>query len=242
VYPSSDVIRVKLILLVLVCSILSACSNLPTGGNKAISKSEATSEDNKLLNKSGKEDKDDTRINTEQTGIKSTAIDPMADIQINSEIKKVYSQVSKLDKKNKFSEALVLLNEIEFKYPQLSGPSYQKSRILLRQENYDKALEQAELSISKNKRNYYSHNLKAVILRSKGDFQASKSAYLDAINVYPDYPNSHLNLGVLADLYLRDLPLALSYYQNYMKLTGNRDEKVKNWIVEIQRRIQLEKK
>jgi len=234
---SNVVFRVKLVLFVLVCTALSACSSLPIESNKTTSEKEAGS-----VNKSGEQVIDDKNIDSEQMSIRPTAIDPMADIKINTEIKKIYSQVSKLDKKSNFLEAISLLDKIEVKYPQLSGPSYQKARILLRQEKYNQALEQAELSISKNKRNYYSHNLKAVILRTKGDFQASKSAYMDALNAYPGYPNSHLNLGVLADLYLRDLPLALSHYQNYMRLVKNQDEKVKNWIIEIQRRIQLEKK
>jgi len=235
-YPSNGIIRLRLLFALLVCSLLSACSNLPIGEKKV------TASDQQSQDASEGKIKDNKDVIAKQAVMNPSAIDPMADIQINSEIKKIYTQVSKLDKKKKFSQAIGLLNDIEAKYPQLSGPSYQKSRLLLRQDKFDQALEQADLSISKNTRNYYSHNLRGVILRSKGDFQGSKKAYIEAINTYPNYPNSYLNLGVLADLYLRDLPLALTHYRNYMKLTGNQDKKVKNWIIEIQRRIQLEKK
>ena len=58
-----------------------------------------------------------------------------------------------------------------------------------------------------------------------------------AIKVYPPYPNSHLNLGVLADIYMGELSLALIQYREYMRLVGNNDKTVANWILELERRI-----
>lgn len=163
--------------------------------------------------------------------------DPMVDIQINSEIKKVYSKVASLDKSRKYTEAINLLEKIQLKYPQLSGPDYQKARIYFSQKKLDVALTSVEASLKNNARNYYSLNLKGVILREKGDFEGAKIVYLKAIEVYPPYPNSHLNLGVLSDIYMRNLPLALIQYKEYMKLTSNKDKTVANWILEIERRI-----
>lgn len=166
-----------------------------------------------------------------------TGVDPMADIQINAEIKKNYKAVSLLNKQKKYSQAITLLNSIKLKYPQLSGPDYQKARIYFNQEKLEEALKTINLSLKNNSRNYYSLNLKGIILKALGKFDQSKDVYLQAISIYPAYPNTHLNLGILADVYLRELPLALLQYRQYMKLTSNKDKKVANWILELERRI-----
>ena len=164
-------------------------------------------------------------------------VDPMANIQINAEIKKAYKNVSNFSKNKNYLDAIKLLDSIKLKYPQLSGPDYQKARIYFNQGQLDLALTSIGLSLKNNQRNYYSLNLKGIILREQGKFDLAKQAYSEAIKIYPPYPNSYLNLGVLADLYLRDLPLALAQYKNYMQLIGKDNKKVSNWIIEIERRI-----
>jgi len=164
-------------------------------------------------------------------------IDPMGDIQINAEIKKAYKDVSSLNKAKKYTVAINLLDGIQKKYPQLSGPDYQKARIYFNQGKLEQALEAVELSLKNNPRNYYSLNLKGIILKESGQFKLAKQAYLDAIKIYPPYPNSHLNLGVLADIYMRELSLALIQYREYMSLVDNKDKTVANWILELERRI-----
>ena len=166
-------------------------------------------------------------------------VDPMADIQINAEIKKAYKDVAGLNKVKKYKVALNLLDGMQKKYPQLSGPDYQKARIYLSQGKLQQALDSVELSLKNNQRNYYSLNLKGIILKELGQFEQSKEVYLEAIKVYPPYPNSHLNLGVLADIYMGDLSLALIQYREYMRLVDNSDKTVENWILEIERRIKV---
>jgi len=166
-----------------------------------------------------------------------SVVDPMADIQINAEIKSTYKQVAQLDKLKKYVQAIKLLDGVQLKYPQLSGPDYQKARIYFSQKKFDLAIKSVDLSLANNSRNYYSLNLKGVILREQGKFDEAREMYFLAIEAYPAYPASHLNLGVLADIYLRDLPLALLQYREYMKLTSNQDKKVANWVLELERRI-----
>jgi tetratricopeptide (TPR) repeat protein len=77
----------------------------------------------------------------------------------------------------------------------------------------------------------------AIIQRQNGEFKKALFNYYKAVNAKPDYANAHLNLGILLDLYLQDLPKALEQYESYQKLTGGSDEKVSKWIVDIKRRI-----
>jgi len=171
----------------------------------------------------------------------SNLIDPMANIQINSEIKKAYKQTASFIRQKQYPNALNLMIKIKGEYPQLSGPNYQMARIYLLQKQYEKSIVQVDASIEKNPRNYYSMSLKGVILKNQGKFKEAKLNYLKAIETFPNYSKSHLNLGVLADVYLGELSLALSEYKIYMSLTSNKDKRVANWVLEVERRLKASK-
>ncbi len=239
VNQTNNICRFRFALLAVLFSVLSACSSLqkdsdPGQTDKTEKQSSTSPADDATAQGSAEGESSDPAINSL---LAYQGPDPMADIQINAEIKKGYSTVAKLSASKNYAQALVTLDGIKTKYPQLSGPDYQRARIFLLQQKLDEALEAVDLSLKNNSRNYYALNLKGVILREKGQFAEAKQAYLDAITAYPPYPNSHLNLGVLADIYLRDSGLALIQYQQYQALTGHADNKVKNWIIEIERRI-----
>ncbi len=217
-------------LILLAVFLLSSCSSIP-------GISSGVEEDPKQVQKEISDGSNGTSETSEQLGTPFNGVDPMADIQLNAEIKKSYKDVAEFNRLKKYHDAIFLLNKIKGKYPQLSGPDYQKARIYLNQGSLDDALASIQLSFINNKRNYYALNLKGIILKEKGLFEEAKNVYLDAISIYPPYPNSHLNLGVLSDLFMGDLGLALIQYREYLRLTGNQDKSVTNWVVELERRI-----
>ena len=233
-YLSNSNVSFRGVIVVLCIATLSACSSLP---NK-----DDNQKDSKVVSQKASAKSDDSLQQADREVSKSSVSvsDPMADIKINSEVRKSYSQVAKLVSSENYDQAIDLLNSVQVSYPQLSGPAYQKARIFYSQEKYEQALVQIEESLKLNQRNYYAFELKGIVLRAMGDFKNSKQAYIKGIELYPNYPNIHLNLGVLADIYLRELPLAVSHYQKYMDLTDNKDKKVSNWLVEIKRRINSE--
>lgn len=226
--------RLKGLLLITSFSILSSCSTFQTPGE---SETKSVAQDSITVKSSDLEQKKLINSSNNTALVSSDIIDPMANIQINTEIKKAYKQAASFIKRKQYSNALNLMITIKAKYPQLSGSNYQMARIYLLQKQHDKALEQVNISLQKNPRNYYSMSLKGVILKAQGKFTEAKSTYLKAIEIFPSYSKSHLNLGVLADIYLGDLNLALREYNTYMKLTSNKDKKVANWVLEVERRI-----
>ena len=219
---------IKLALMASVLTMLASCGSIPVGDPQA------DGTDKTDIDKGSPETGEGVQANSL---LAFQGKDPMADIQINTEIKQAYAKVSKYNASKDYPNAIKLLMSIKQKYPQLSGPDYQLARIYFSQKKLDRALSSVNVSLTNNTRNYYSLNLKGVILREQGEFEEAKAVYLEAIDIYPPYPNSHLNLGVLADIYMRDLKLALLQYQQYQQLTGTKDKKVANWILEIERRI-----
>lgn len=79
-------------------------------------------------------------------------------------------------------------------------------------------------------------NQLGMLLRRQGRFTEAEAAYLHAVDADPDYALAHHNLGVLNDLYLRRLEIALEHYEQYQELAG-KDREVSKWITDLQRRI-----
>lgn len=92
-------------------------------------------------------------------------------------------------------------------------------------------------AIEQDNKDAVAYNHLAVIQRQEGEFKQALFNYYKAINADPDYANAHLNLGILFDLYLQDLPKALEQYEQYQSMTHNKNEDVAKWIIDLQRRI-----
>ena len=79
-------------------------------------------------------------------------------------------------------------------------------------------------------------NQKGMLLRRNGNFSEAEAAYLKAVTSNPDYALAHYNLGVLNELYLQRLDVALQHFELYQALVGN-DRQVEKWIVDLRRRV-----
>jgi len=77
-----------------------------------------------------------------------------------------------------------------------------------------------------------------IVHRRRGRFQAAREAYEKALALDDAYADAHLNLGVLCDLYLRDLACALTQYKRYQALTPEQNQQVKIWIADVTRRME----
>jgi tetratricopeptide (TPR) repeat protein len=79
-------------------------------------------------------------------------------------------------------------------------------------------------------------NQLGMLLRKNGNFLEAEAAYLKAVTVSPDYALAHYNLGVLNELYLQRLDVALQHFESYQALVGE-DKQVEKWIVDLTRRV-----
>ena len=79
-------------------------------------------------------------------------------------------------------------------------------------------------------------NQLGMLLRRQGKLTEAESAYQRAIAADPGYALAHYNLGVLYDLYLQRLDVALQHYEAYQTLVGE-DKQVTKWIADLTRRL-----
>ncbi len=79
-------------------------------------------------------------------------------------------------------------------------------------------------------------NQKGMLLRRNGNFSEAEAAYLKAVTSNPEYALAHYNLGVLNELYLQRLDVALQHFELYQALVGD-DRQVEKWIADLRRRV-----
>ena len=134
-------------------------------------------------------------------------------------------------------QALVMFESLSERYPQLSGPKLNVALIYMEQEQYAEAEQAFRECLAINSANPYAHNGLGLALREQGKFDESRRHYENALALDPKYARAHFNLAVLGELYLQNLPLALSHFRAYQNLQKQADTNVANWIVDLENRV-----
>jgi len=147
-----------------------------------------------------------------------------------------YQRALTLMKANQLDDAYTLFDEIQTKAPQLAGPSLNQALIQIQKQNYKEADTALQKAIAANGKNPFAYNLQGFVYRQLGQFNKSRAAYEQALSLSPNYAKAHFNLGVLADLYLQDLPLALQHYEAYQSTQSTPDTTVAKWVIDLQKR------
>ncbi len=90
----------------------------------------------------------------------------------------------------------------------------------LQKKDFDSALAAADALLEKMPNNPIPHNLRGAALLGKGDQQAAKKAYQDALGVQSDFIPAHLNLAQL-DLLAQDTAAAERRYRKVLDYDAN---------------------
>lgn len=123
------------------------------------------------------------------------------------------------------------------------NPSFQRAYtnlglLQLQQGELEQAKKSFENAINQDKSDAIAYTHLAVIQRQQGEFAQAKQNYQKAIEIDAGYAKAYLNYGILLDIYLQDLELALRQYETYQQLLDQPDETVEKWIVDLKRRIE----
>lgn len=137
-------------------------------------------------------------------------------------------------------DARTQFKKLTEKYPTLSGPWVKLAAIAEKSEKYDEAVNYYEKAISANENNVNAYIALGLLQRRQGHFSDAQNTYIKALNVWNDFPEAHLDLAILYDLYLNEPEAAQKHYEAYCFLTSERDEKVHKWLVEVRRRTGIE--
>lgn len=129
-----------------------------------------------------------------------------------------------------------LLKKVTRRSPRHSAPyinlaiAYQKMGDLpAAEENIKKALEiEPEHPVANTEY--------GLIFRRTGRFAQARQTYEHTLKLYPDFLPARKNLGILCDMYMKDLECALNHYRVYSAAAPD-DKTVKIWIADLEQRL-----
>lgn len=121
-------------------------------------------------------------------------------------------------------------------YPQFSGPFLNLALLYVQTDQLQKADVNFQQAIAANSNNIDAYNAYGIFLREQGRFSEAETIYQQALKVWPDSPETLINLGILYDLYMGKFDQALVQYRAYQALQDEPERKVQGWIVDIERR------
>ena len=121
-------------------------------------------------------------------------------------------------------------------YPNYPGAHVNLAIIHASNGNDDARLDAIEAALAIDADYAPALNQKGMLLRKNGNFPEAQAAYLKAVTADPDYALAQFNLGVLNELYLQRLDVALQHYERYQELVDD-DKQVEKWIADLRRRV-----
>lgn len=122
-------------------------------------------------------------------------------------------------------------------YPELSGPSLNLALVYRHLDDNRQAEHWFKQSITRNGDNLLAYNQYGIFLREQGRFEQAEEIYQQALSVSDVDANTHLNIGILYDLYRGEKKAALQHFNHYQELQHSEDRVVAGWIADLKRQL-----
>lgn len=139
-------------------------------------------------------------------------------------------------KQEKYNESKAILESLTAENKKLSGPWVMLGDIAFESGDYETAEAHFVKALSINEQNMNAYLRLALSQRHQGKYILSQNTYAEALGVWPDCPEAHLNLAILYDIYLNHPIRAQKHMEAYQFLTNEDDGQAAKWLEEIKSR------
>jgi tetratricopeptide (TPR) repeat protein len=147
-----------------------------------------------------------------------------------------YSQALQMMKSNRLTDAELEFKQLAVAYPQFAGPQLNLGLLYLNASRLPEAEAAFKAALHTSPANPIAGDELGIVERKLGKFAEAEAAYLAAIAAEPNYAPTHLNLGVLYDLYLVEPQKALEQFERYIEIAGE-NKQVSGWVIELRKRV-----
>jgi tetratricopeptide (TPR) repeat protein len=165
---------------------------------------------------------------------------PVAEEQLLPEIppeaQTMFEQAVAVMATGDYLDAELRFKEFLLRYPAYPGAHVNLAIIHSRNGNDAAAQAAIDAALALNPSHPAALNQQGLLFRKNGKFIEAEAAYMKAVTASPDYALAHYNLGVLNELYLQRLDVALQHFEIYQQLVGG-DAQVEKWITDLTRRV-----
>lgn len=223
--------------LIIVCSLLlTACTNNSGRGEWNFDGTETVSlMDTEQFLPVQEKDKDGVVLPYEATANPYAAIKG----RISKEAVTAYIEARRAFNSEQYQRAEELLLGIVEKEDELSGPWVMRGDIAFANGDIEKAMDYFAKAIDINVINTNAYLRLARAQREQGLFHHAQNTYARALAHWPDAPETHLNLGILYDIYLNDSLQAQAHMEAYLFLQAEPIADANTWLNEVRSRTGL---
>lgn len=167
--------------------------------------------------------------------------DEAEDIEIKEEygvddsVNEMFENAVELMKQEKYKQAIDLLKQVTEKSKKHSAPHVNMGIAYLKLGMIDESEASFNKALAINPDHPVTNNELGIVYRKSGRFDKARETYLHVIKKYPLFLPARKNMGILCDLFMKDLNCAIEHYEAYLKLNPD-DEKVQIWFKDVKRR------
>ncbi len=148
----------------------------------------------------------------------------------------LYIEAKKAKRNGNLKTAKQKLKVITKNDDSISGPWVMLGDIAFEEKNYSLAEKHYQQAIAINPKNINAYVALAQVQRVVGAYHVAQNTLALALGLWSDFPEAHLNLGILYDLYLNQPKKAQQHMEAYLFLTEYKSIKAQAWFNEVQGR------
>jgi tetratricopeptide (TPR) repeat protein len=155
---------------------------------------------------------------------------------IDDESRRDFDRAVALMQGEEYGSAVKLLEQVIERTPGITAPYINLAVAYGHLNEPDRAEGHLQMALQLFSGHPVASNEYGLLLRRAGRFAEARAIYEKSLSEFPDYHPVRRNLGILCDIYMNDLAVALEHYQRYSDAMPE-DEQVKLWIADLRIRL-----
>ena len=155
--------------------------------------------------------------------------------RISGEVRSQFDSALRLLEQERYPQGIAVLLEVAQKAPDVTAPYINLGIAYERIADFEHAEASFKKALELNPSHPVVYDELGLLYRQTGRFAAARTSYEKAIEIHSGFHFAHRNLAILCDVYLNDVPCALTHYEAYSRAEPD-DEEVVKWIADLRNR------